>query len=67
MSNSNPASAAGGSTSPSRNNQLLEALQLMQRALRLIDEADGPPDVGAHLDLAIARLADLIQSSGPKS
>ena len=66
MSNSHPASAAGGSASPSRNNQLVEALQLMQRALRLIDEADGPPDIGAHLDLAISRLDDLIQSSEQK-
>lgn len=62
MSNVNPASAAGGSASPSTNNPLVEALQLMQRALKLIDEADGPGDVGAHLDLAIALLNEWIEA-----
>ena len=33
-----------------------EALALMRSALQLIDDAEGPADVGAHLDLAIARL-----------
>jgi hypothetical protein len=28
----------------------------MQEALRLIDDADAPPQLGAHLDLAICRL-----------
>jgi len=35
-----------------------EALALMERALSLLDEAEGPADVGAHLDLAINRLKD---------
>jgi hypothetical protein len=33
-----------------------EALRLMRAALEILDNCDGPPDVGAHLDLAIARL-----------
>ena len=33
-----------------------EALELMQRALDLLDNSDIPADVGAHLDLAIERL-----------
>ena len=39
----------------------------MRRALRLIDEADGPGDIGAHLDLAINRLSELIEKSASKS
>jgi hypothetical protein len=33
-----------------------DALELMRTALRLIDDAGGPADVGAHIDLAISRL-----------
>ena len=67
MSNSNPARTAGGSASRSTKSQLTDALQLMQRALSLIDEADGPDDVGAHLDLAIARLNEWIESGESNS
>lgn len=67
MSNSNPASTAGGSASRSRECQLNEALQLMQRALKLIDEADGPGDIGANLDLAITRLTEFLESGAPDS
>jgi hypothetical protein len=67
MSNSKPASTAGGPASPSRESQLAKALQLMQRALGLIDEADAPADIAAHLDLAIIRLTELIDSSESKS
>ena len=35
-----------------------EALVLMERALGLLDDAKGPDDIGAHLDLAIHRLKD---------
>ena len=66
MSNSKPASTAGGSASPSRESQLAEALQLMQRALGLLDQADEPGDIGAHLDLAINRLSELIERSASK-
>ena len=67
MSNSNPASTAAGSASPSRETQLAEALQLMQRALSLIDKAGGPDDIGAHLDLAITRLNEWIESRQSRS
>ena len=30
----------------------------MERALGLLDRAEGPDDIGAHLDLAIHRLKD---------
>lgn len=40
--------------------RLLQALESMQLALRLLDEAEGPPDGGAHLNLAICRLTDSI-------
>jgi hypothetical protein len=43
---------------------LAQALDLMQRALSLIDQADGPGDVGAHLDLAILRLIEWIENCG---
>lgn len=45
---------------PTRNAN--EALDLMEKALALIDAADGPDDAGAHLDLAIHRLRDWIGS-----
>ena len=66
MSNSKPASTAGGAALPSKDSQLPEALRLMRRALSLIDEANGPGDIGAHLDLAIVRLNDWIESSKSK-
>ena len=66
MANSNPASPAGSSASLSTENKLTEALQLMRRALTLLDGAEGPDEVGAHLDLAITRLEEWIESRGPK-
>lgn len=38
-----------------------EALALMQDALRLLDENDGPDDAGAHLDCAINRIREWIE------
>lgn len=32
------------------------ALNLMERALQILDSCDAPADIGAHLDLAIERL-----------
>lgn len=43
------------------------ALDLMVRALELLDNCDGAMDVGAHLDLAICRLRDAIQNAGPEA
>lgn len=36
---------------------LLSALNLMKEALQFLDESRPPADIGAHLDHAIARLA----------
>jgi hypothetical protein len=46
-----------------------EALRLMTEALALLDEAEAPADIGAHLDLAICRLqehADLVLAAQGK-
>jgi hypothetical protein len=40
--------------------ELAQALRLMQAALSLLDGTDVAHDVGAHLDLAINRLSDLL-------
>lgn len=37
-----------------------EALELMERALKILDESDMPGEIGAHLDLAVERLRDHI-------
>jgi hypothetical protein len=44
----------------SRQHKLLSALSSMEEALRLLDEADCSADIGAHLDLAICRLRDML-------
>lgn len=43
------------------------ALNLMERALELLDRCDGAMDVGAHLDLAICRLREEIHGAEPPS
>ena len=45
----------------------IEALARMQEALELIDRCDGTAEIGAHLDLAICRLRDLMAKHEPKS
>jgi len=40
------------------------ALTQMEEALELVDKCDGADDVGAHLDLAICRLRELMASEG---
>ena len=40
-----------------------EALALMQRALAMLDETKAPAEVGAHLDLAIVRLAEHVDTA----
>lgn len=42
--------------------RLAQAASSMRAALKLLDEADAPPDIGAHLDLAIHRLESTISS-----
>jgi hypothetical protein len=44
----------------SRQQKLHDALRSMEEALRLLDETDCSADVGAHLDLAICRLRDML-------
>ena len=34
----------------------MSALALLQEALSILDQADVPADIGAHVDLAISRL-----------
>jgi len=43
-----------------------QALAMMSGALDLIDENDGPHDVGAYLDQAICRLTDWIERKPTK-
>lgn len=38
----------------------------MEEALKLIDQCDGTSEIGAHLDLAICRLRDLISRNAAK-
>jgi hypothetical protein len=47
--------------------RLSQALSLMQDALQLIDEAQAPAQLGAHLDLSICRVQDEVSlfTSGP--
>ena len=44
-----------------------EALSRMEEALELIDRCDGTAEIGAHLDLAICRLRDLIAKHARRS
>jgi hypothetical protein len=43
-----------------RQEMLRRALALMEDALELLDKADCSADVGAHLDLAIWRLREIV-------
>lgn len=46
-----------------RQQKLHDALKLMENALQLLDEAGCSADIGAHLDLAICRLRDVLPQS----
>jgi len=59
---SGEASVESGS-SEAREQQLRNALSLMRNALQMLDEAECSAEVGAHLDLAICRLTDLLPRS----
>jgi hypothetical protein len=43
-----------------------KALDLLTGALTLIDAVGAPADIGAHLDLAMHRLRDWIETSAPR-
>ena len=40
------------------NDPLSLAMQLLTSALGILDEAGAPPDIGAHVDVAISRLSE---------
>lgn len=53
-----------GQASFSTNKEKLEkALICMEAALHLLDDADAPADIGAHLDLSICRLQEILPVS----
>lgn len=43
--------------------RLRTAMANMQVALQMLDDGAAPADIGAHLDLAICRLAELISET----
>lgn len=56
-----------GQASFSMNEQKLEkALICMKSALQLLDDAQAPADIGAHLNLAICRLKDVLPEGSPR-
>ena len=48
-----------------REEQLQKALEYMQAALEVLDDADAPADIGAHLEHAITRMRDIPRGSLP--
>jgi hypothetical protein len=58
--------ATGSTNALSKEAQASEALDLMTKALRLIDLSGGADVAGAHLDLAIHRLREWIDGAEPK-
>jgi hypothetical protein len=56
----------GQSQDPSALDQMHKALALMREALDLLDGARAPAHLGAHLDLAIVRLAESIPAATTK-
>lgn len=43
---------------------LTDALNLLQSALDLLDEAAAPAQIGAHVDLALHQLGSLLEEAG---
>lgn len=43
---------------------LTDALNLLQSALDLLDEAAAPAQIGAHVDLALHQLGPLLEEAG---
>jgi hypothetical protein len=48
-------------------NALQTALRDMKAALAILDNAEAPADVGAHLDLAISRLEAVLSQMGSEA
>lgn len=57
-----PDSASQGGEQ-SRVQQWSLALQHLQDAIKILDESDAPPHLGAGIDLTIHRLRDIIQGA----
>lgn len=47
---------------PERQEQVTLAAELIRKAIELLDEADAPSDIAAHLDLAATRIDKLADS-----
>lgn len=43
-----------------------KALVYMEAALQLLDDAEAPPDIGAHLDMALSRLKAILPQTAPQ-
>lgn len=57
----------GGKVKSETNGQqamLTDALNLLQSALDLLDEAAAPAQIGAHVDLALHQLGSLLEEAG---
>ena len=50
-----------------RQRELAEAMDLMCKALELLDLHNAPGEIGAHLDLAICRLREYLNFSPAKT
>jgi hypothetical protein len=48
---------------PSAEMLLSDAMALLTTALELIDRADAPADIGAHIDHALQRIAQVLGTS----
>ena len=65
MSPPNPQLAAGGTADFRSGAGAAEALDLMARALALLDANEAPADAGAYLDHAMHRLREWIGDNTP--
>lgn len=57
----------GMDESTSSRSKVDEARSLMVRALALLDEADAPAQIGAHLDMAICSLSAALEGDVTQS
>lgn len=57
----------GDSERKTKKPDAMNALALLEKALTMLDEAEVPADVGAHLDLAICRLRECLRLPPPTS
>jgi len=62
MSHSKSLTAANAPCESQRRQSKTQALNLMREALALLDEIEAPDAVGAHLDLAINRLQEWLDT-----